>query len=326
VRAALPQVVLASEPALPWLPRQDLLASEAGDTHFVVEIDNDGVAHLRFGDGELGTAPAAGTSFSATYRTGNGVAGNVGAEAISHLVLKTTSLDGITISVRNPLPAAGGTEAESIADAKLLAPHAFRTRIERAITAQDYAEIAGRDSALQRAAAQLAWTGSWYEADVAADPLGTEVAGEELLEHVQRRLFRFRRIGHDLRAVPARYVALDLRLDVCAKPHFQRGHVRAALLDAFSNRILAGGVKGFFHPDNLSFGQSIFTSRIVAAGQAIAGVGCVTVTRLQRRFEAPNNEIEQGFLPLRGWEIARLDNDGNHPERGRLEIVVSEGL
>ena len=48
-----------------WKPRYDLIESGPDDRHFVVEIDNDGIAHLRFGDGELGFQPPAGMTFSA---------------------------------------------------------------------------------------------------------------------------------------------------------------------------------------------------------------------------------------------------------------------
>ena len=47
---------------------------------------------------------------------------------------------------------------------------------------------------------------------------------------------------------------------------------RRALLDVFSNRLLPDGRRGFFHPDNLTFGAGIFVSRMVAAAQAVAGV------------------------------------------------------
>lgn len=326
VRAALPQVRLTSSPAAWWRPRTDLLASGRGDHHFVVEIDDVGVAHLRFGDGETGALPEAGTTFAAGYRVGNGSKGIVGGEALAHLVLADTTLDGVTITVRNPLPTFGGTDPEAVADAKLIAPHQFRARVERAITADDYSEIAQRNEAIQRASTALVWTGSWYEADVAVDPLGREWVDADLLRDVERYLWQFRRMGHDLRTVPARYVAVDLGLKVCVEPRFQRGHVKAALLDAFSDRVLAGGRLGFFHPDNLTFGQSVFASRIVAAAHAVPGVACATVTRLERRFAGPNHEIEAGLLPVGSWEIAQLDNDGNHPERGRLDVSVSGGI
>jgi hypothetical protein len=97
------------------------------------------------------------------------------------------------------------------------------------------------------------------------------------------------------------------------------------LLDVFSNRILPGGGRGFFHPDNLTFGEGIFLSKIVATAQAVPGVECVKVTRFQRLFESANHEIENGVLPLRVNEVAQLDNDPNFPEHGKLEIQVGGG-
>jgi hypothetical protein len=322
VRQALPQLWLTSSPAEPWQVRYDLIESEPGEWNFVVEIDDDGLAHLRFGDGTLGAQPPAGMTLSAKYRIGNGTAGNVGADSISRAV--GSGLDGF-VTVRNPLSAVGGTEAEPIAEAKLFAPHDFRTQIKRAITADDYAALAGSNPKIQRAAASLNWTGSWYEADVAVDPLGTEAAPSGLLEGIEHYLEQFRRVGHDLEVLPARYVPLDLELEVCALPDYERAHVKKALLDVFSDRILPGGKKGFFHPDNLTFGQGVYLSKIIAAAQAVTGVECVTVTKFQRLFESPNFEIENGILPLATSEIAELDNDPNYPERGKLVITMRGG-
>jgi hypothetical protein len=318
---ALPQLLQA------WLPRYDLLASEGDDAHFVVEVDNDGAAHLRFGDGELGRQPDAGSAFFTTYRVGNGARGNIGAEAISRLVLKNTTLSGVSITVRNPLAAQGGTDAELLAEAKLFAPSAFRDpkEIQRAIIADDYALIAERNAKIQLAAAALVWTGSWYEADVAVDPRDSETADAALLCEIERYLRQFRRIGHDLRVLPARYVPLDLKLEVCALPGYLRAHVKAALLNVFSNRILPGGQRGFFQPDNLTFGEGVFLSQIIATAQAVAGVECVTVTCFHRLFESPNHELENGVVPMRVNEIAQLDNDPNYPEHGKLEIQVKGG-
>jgi len=349
VRNALPQVWLKSLPDEPWDARYDLIESAPDDAHFVVEIDNEGVAHLRFGDGELSFQPPAAMSFGvtdsasngtgdisgaetipllgATYRIGNGTAGNVGAEAISLLVLKNTTLSGASITVRNPLPAQSGTNAEPLAEAKLFAPHDFRDpkKIQRAIIADDYETIAERNPKVQQASAALVWTGSWYEADTAIDPFGSEDADAVLLKQIATYLEKYRRIGHDLRVMAARYVPLDLKLEVCALPHYQRTHVKTALLDLFSNRILTGGRLGFFHPDNLTFGEGIFLSKIVATAQAVPGVECVTVTRFQRLFESANREIKNGVLPLRVNEVAQLDNDPNFPEHGKLEIQVGGG-
>jgi hypothetical protein len=310
-----------------WIPQIDLLDSGADDRHFVVEIDNEGVAWLRFGDDTCGQQPEAASAFYASYRVGNGSIGNVGAESITQIVFRRDRLSGVTLTVRNPLPARGGVNPEPMAEAKLFAPSAFRSVLMRAITADDYAAIAQREFAtkVQRAAAVLAWTGSWYEADVAVDPIGSDAAPPELLARVDGTLQRYRRIGHDLEVEPARYVPIELELTVCVLPHFLRGHVKAALLAAFSNRVLADGRRGFFHADNLSFGEGVYLSQIVAAAQAVPGVESVRVTKLNRLYEPPNRELENGVLPLGPLEVAQLDNDPSFPERGKLTLVMLGG-
>ena len=308
-----------------WLPVRDLLESGPDDERFVVEMDDDRVAHLRFGDGTCGRQPDAGTDFLACYRIGNGAAGNVGADRITKLAFRATTVEGVTFTVRNPLPAQGGTEPEPVAEVKLFAPGAFRQVIERAITAADYATIAGRNPRLQRANADLRWTGSWYEAQVAVDPLGSESPDDALLRHVQGYLTRFRRLGHDLAVDAAIYVPLRIGLAVCVRPEYLRGHVEAALLDAFSNRVLPDGRLGFFHPDNLTFGGGIAMSRIIATAQAVPGVAHVTLTAFQRLYGPVGDEITTGFLALGPTEIARLDNDPNFPEHGVLILDLEGG-
>lgn len=308
-----------------WTPRRDLIGSGPGDRHFVVEMDNDGNGGLRFGDGDLGMMPEAGAEFRAAYRVGNGAAGNVGAETIVYLVVPGR-WSGANVVPRNPIPGTGGTEPEALAEVKLFAPDAFRKELARAITADDYARLAERNNRrVQRAAATLRWTGSWYEALVTIDPAGTEDASQALLTEVATSLQSYRRIGHDLVVGPARYVPLDVELAVCVLPHYLRGHVEAELLEAFSNAVSRRGVKGFFHPDNLTFGEGIYVSALVGAAQAVPGVQSVEVTRLERYFEGPNDEVQHGVLALGPLEIARLDNDASLPENGRLVLRMRGG-
>jgi predicted phage baseplate assembly protein len=277
----------------------------------------------------LGELPDAGTAFRARYRIGNGRRGNVGAGAICVLVHRNSDLRHDILRVRNPLPAQGGTAPEPMSEAKLNAPYAFRVgsrALRRAITADDYARIAERHQKLQRAAARLTWTGSWFEAAVAVDVRAAATsATERVLTEVEADLERHRRIGHDLDTRRAKYVPIDLGLRVCVAPEHLRGHVKAALLGVFSNRTLPGGRLGLFHPDSLTFGDDIYVSRLIAVAQAVPGVASVEVTRLHRQFEPPNRELENGVLPLGSFEIAQLDNDPNYPDRGRLEITLAGG-
>jgi hypothetical protein len=339
VRQALPWITLtstspvgiplASTPGLvgprTWHPVCDLLESGALDTSFVVEIDNDGYAHLRFGDGELGQAPEPGEAFSAAYRVGNGPVGNVGAESISRIVFRKTKLSGLTLTPRNPFAAVGGTAQESLAEVKLFAPKAFTTDLKRAITGDDYATLAAQHAGVQRAAASLRWNGSFYDVQVAIDPFGTDEADQPLLDDVALYLEPYRLIGHDLKVVQAAYVPLDLSMQICVQPYYLRGHVEAALLDVFSNRQLSNGKLGFFHPDNLTFGQGIAVSTLIALAQAVPGVQSVIVDKLERFGEGPNNELQRGILTIGPMEVAQLDNDPSFPEHGILTLTLRGG-
>jgi hypothetical protein len=148
---------------------------------------------------------------------------------------------------------------------------------------------------------------------------------DSLLAEIRARLFPYRRLGHDLVVAAARQVALDIELLICVAPNYLRGHVKAALLQLFSNRTLPGDRRGLFHPDNLSFGEGVYLSRLVAEAQAVEGVEQVTVTRLQRLYEGDNGEIDDGVLHLGPTEIARLDNDRTLPENGKLTLDVRGG-
>ncbi len=330
-REAIAKIDLTSNSGLEtkqeWFSVQDLLSSTANDYNFVAELDNDGRAYLRFGNNEIGRRPEPGSDFKASFHVGNGVSGNVGAEVISHIYLPNTSLDGGSLSVRNPMPAQGGVNPEPLSDAKLFAPQAFRKELQRAIIADDYAAIVLREfkSKVQNAYAKLRWTGSWYEVLVAIDPYGKEHADQELLDEIIACIHRYRRMGHDLVVRSAQRVALDIALKICVLPNFLRGHVKAELLKLFSSKRLLDGKLGFFHPDELTFGEDIYLSKLVATAQCVEGVASVEVCRLQRWCEESNNEIENGVLPLAPFEIARLDNDPGFIENGILTLDMRGG-
>lgn len=312
---------------LPWEPRLDLLHSQPEHRHFTVETDNEGRALLRFGDGENGQQPEAGETFTAHYRIGNGAEGNLGAETIAHVVARSTSFNGLHLLPRNPFVGRGGVDSEPIAEVKLYAPTAFRKRLERAITAEDYARLAERDPRVQRAAATQRWNGSWYEILIALDPLSQVRNGEvdRLRAEVEAALQRYRRMGHELVVEAAQYVPLDLRMEVCVLPGYLRGHVKAELLRALGNKKMPDGALGFFHPDNWTFGQAVRLSALYAAGQKISGVESLSITRFQRMFLPEEEPRQTGILPIHSLEIARVDNDPNFPENGRIEFIVKGG-
>ncbi|MGB9739737.1 MAG: putative baseplate assembly protein [Chloroflexus sp.] len=312
----LPAVELAS-PSGVWRPVPDLLGSNRFQTEFVGELENDGRLFLRFGDGRTGRAPVIGEGLVAHYRVGGGSAGNIGADALAHIV---TNESGIR-AVRNPLPALGGSEPEALEAIRQSASQAFR-RQERAVTPADYAAMAERHPAVQRAMATRRWTGSWYTIFITVDRRGGLPVDTAFEADLRAFLERYRMAGQDIEIDGPVYVPLDLAFVICVESGYFAANVKVALLERFSAR-------QFFHPDNFTFGQPLYLSHIIAAAMSIPGVRWIetagTRVRFQRWGKPPRGELANGQLDVGRREIIRCDNDPNRPEHGRIEFIMEGG-
>jgi hypothetical protein len=306
--------------ATAWIPAPDLLEGSETSTAFVVEVESDGTASLRFGDDVNGRRPEAGTSFTAWYRIGNGTDGNVGADSLVSLATSDARIRSCT----NPLPAVGGTDLETADQIRRRAPRAFLTQ-ERAVTMGDYEAATDRLAQVQQSLASLRWTGSWYTVFIAAEPRGGGALNPSLRRTIDRYVDRYRLAGQDLEVVPPRYVPLELELEVCVDPAYFRGDVRRALAQVLSNHVLPDGARGLFHADNFTFGQTVYLSRIYAAARSVAGVRSVRATRFQPQGTETPYYLSIGEIPMSAAQIARLENDPSFPDHGRLTLVLEGG-
>lgn len=305
----------------PWNVQRNLLNSRPLDPDLVAEVEDDGTTSLRFGDDRYGKRPDTGTVFAASYRVGNGSAGNIGADSLVHVVGADVSA---LVLVRNPLPARGGVDPESAERVRRRAPEAFRTQ-QRAVTPADYVEVTQRFSGVQRAAARLRWTGSWYTVFVTVDRTGGAPLDNPTRHDLTAHLDSYRMAGHDLEFEPPDYVSLQLSLHVCVKPDYFRSDVRSGLIEMFSNRVFRDGRRGLFHPDNFSFGQPVYLSPLIAAAHQVPGVQSIEVVSFGRQSDDDPIPLDDGQFVLRPREIARLDNDPNFPEHGVLALDLHGG-
>ncbi len=112
------------------------------------------------------------------------------------------------------------------------------------------------------------------------------------------------------------------------------------LLEIFSAVDLPDGRRGFFHPDNFTFGQPVYLSQVVATAMRVPGVRSSTwprgrrqmhsspaapAHRFQRWGQRPRGELAAGRIVFDRLEIARLDNDPNAPENGQIEFFMEGG-
>jgi hypothetical protein len=140
-----------------------------------------------------------------------------------------------------------------------------------------------------------------------------------------RHMDKFRMAGHDLEVENPTYVSIDLTLTVCIRPEYISDHVVAALREELSNHLLPDGRRGIFHPDNLTFGQTLYLSTIYEAALKVEGVESVQVDLFQRHDQPGKSALTDRKLILDRTEIARLDNDPNYPEMGLLRIYPIGG-
>ena len=324
---AAPVITLAgtldAAPVSTWTAATDLLAAGPTDTEFVVEIDTDGTASIRFGDDTNGERPQTGMAFSAVYRIGNGTVGNVGANCLVKFAAGPLANSTI-LSCTNPLPATGGIDPETNEQIRRRAPQAFMTQ-ERAITMQDYAAAVELNPQVEDAAAIPRWTGSWYTVFITAEPCGNGPMSRALRENLTRTVNRYRLAGQDILLEPPQYVSLDIALSICVAPDYFALDVEKQLLQVLGSRALPNGQPALFSPLNFELGQPVYLSPIYAAARSVAGVQTVVASVFEPQGQNTEVYLQQGYIPMGPFQVARLANDRSLPGNGRLSLTMEGG-
>ena len=122
-----------------WTAQRDLIHACSSDRCFAAEPDGTGIVRLRFGDGTNGRRPQPDWQYQATLRTGIGARGNIGPEALNHIVTD----DDRIIEVGNWLAAAGGSDPETLTHARAAVP-LTRAIPRRCVIADDYRGMVAR--------------------------------------------------------------------------------------------------------------------------------------------------------------------------------------
>ncbi len=330
--AAVPVIALTgtfdTQPT-PWAAQQDLLGSDENDRVFVVEVESDGTATLRFAtpgapgsetEGTNGMVPDAGTVFTANLRIGNGTPGNVGAETLVNLA----AADSRILTCTNLLPATGGTDPETPEQIRRRAPQAFLSP-ERSITLADYQSVAAANPKVDHAVASLRWTGSWYSVFLAVEPQGGGNLTPTLKQALKTKVESFRLAGQDLELESPQYVSLQITLQVTVDPQSFRADVQQRLQQVLGNGVLPDGRKGLFHADNFTFGQTVYLSPVYAAARSVAGVVKVVATQFQTQGLSTTRYLASGEIKLGTLQVARLEDDPSFPNHGQLTLIMQGG-
>ena len=315
-------------------------SSEHGD-HFVVETDENWRSIIRFGNGKNGRELPDGAKVTCSYQYGMPLDGNVGADKIVNFDAATVVGDPVlpAINLRacwNPFDVTNGIGREPIAEIIRRVPEAYRYRQLRAVTLADYVARAEEIAGVSRAAARYAWSGSWRTVRVTIDPVGTNELSYELRKTVADYLKAVRLIGEDLEIRPPVFVPLEINVVLCAKPDVWPQNIRFVLEREFSAGWTPDGQKGFFHPDEWTFGQPLYASQIIGRAIQVKGVdhaegqktsvGGVekTISVSIKRWNAPFTATDS-LTQLNYNEIIQVMSDPDHMEHGFIRFEVKGG-
>ena len=313
--------VVSGETTTRWKVVDDFGRSRASDKHVVWDAS---AGELRFGplirhpDGssrQHGAVPPKGAEIRVTgYRFGGGVQGNVGAQTLT--VMRTTF--PLVDSVENLVAAEGGTEPETVENAKLRAPGTLRSGY-RAVTAADYEHLTRQVPGVARVRAVKGdrpgevWVLVVPQTD--HDPVQRQLddlaLSDTLRADVETLLDERRPLGTSVVVDVPEYQGITVACRVRQDPNRSPSDVRSRAVQALYRFFdpLVGGPEG----TGWRFGEDAETAPIFGLLQGVDGIADVEEVVL---FEA---DLREGRRLGRGSQRVRLG-------RGSLFLSFRHGV
>ena len=283
-----------------WKEVDSLYDSDANSRHFVIDRLT---GQVLFGDGVKGLIPPSGTAnvVAEYYRIGGGARGNVTKDTITALRTSIAHISG----VNNPFPASGGSDQESVDEAKLRGPHVIKSR-NRAVTASDFEWLSLQSSNGIARAKCLNTIGREGEVSVVVVPKQDHrkpdltlklVPTTELLRRVKNYLDERRLLTTILHVTRPRYVEISISVDVIRTTSGRSERLRRAVEDrlrTFLHPIL-GGRSG----EGWTFGRNVMKLDLYHVIENVDGVDVVHRIRLideDRRIEVDQAKLDPDQL------------------------------
>ena len=266
---------------------------------YVIRQDDEGESTVIFGDGLRGTRlPTGRGNLVANYRYGAGAA-SPPAGSITQLARPVKGVK----SVKNPVAAAGGDEAESAENLREYAPGSVLI-LGRAVSLQDMEAVAARMSGVRAVQVQWRWherrqrpvVQVWYIGEAGIEPIV-----EERLRNVSDPSTP---IDVDRADGQETKLSLDVEIDERILDDDVLASLRKALMDQQT---------GLLAPEKIGIGKPLFRSRIFKAVLSIEGVAAISgihwngepFASFAKKPDAGKYfDLEKGSLVLNGKEGA----------------------
>jgi hypothetical protein len=260
--------------------------------HFIIDIEVDGQAYIKFGDGLFGAIPEANYDIYCTFDvTVGSEANNVLPNAITQVSFVPPAFGSIIAGlgyadgfrVTNLLSPAGGTDYEGIEQIRQRAPLSLRT-LDRAVTPQDYQDIALTINSVFRAKVGFCCGKS---IDIYIAPFGESIASSSLLNQIQDYFDCRKMVTTFVKPQPAGITYFDLTMQVTPKFFANPAIVNQKIIDALNT---------IYSYPNSDINKPIFFSYIYRALAPINEIDTVAITMLRTRpYARPFNHTARLF-------------------------------
>jgi predicted phage baseplate assembly protein len=279
-----------------WREAPDLARLGSKDRQYITRINDDGNTTITFGDGDHGIRLPSGTeNIKSTYRSGSGLDGILSADILTLLSKRPPGVTGVT----NPLPATGGSDAESGSKARINVPLSALT-LGRVVSLQDYADFTRAFVGVEKALATRAWQGQTLAVFLTiAGPKGAAIPDSST---TYKNLVKAIRLAGDP-TVPLHVASFwpawfQLEASIMIHSDYNRTSVLAEV-----EKVL----RSSFSFEARQFGQDVTVNEVIAIIQNIKGVVAVDIDNLYRTGDSRAwNAVLPSGLPRPGGEMDQL--------------------
>lgn len=280
-----------------WEEARSFYGKQQEDQVFIVRQNDEGDSFVTFGDGIRGRRlPSGVDNVVASYRFGAGRE-SPPAGALTQI---DTPVPGLG-SIRNPVAATGGADAEGPEDLRAHAPRSALI-LGRAVSMQDMEAVTLSIPGVRAVQSEWRWHGRKQRAVANIWYIGE--AGIE--DKIMKRLRSVSDPSTPILAEQAEAVPIRLDLDVGIDARYIEQNVLLAIREALANLD-----NGLLAPENVGIGKPLFRSRIFEAVLSIEGtIGVQAIFWNQLPFntfaKTPGAgryfDFEQGGLQINGTD------------------------
>lgn len=275
--------------AVQWSYVQFLGDYGPGDLVYTTFLDSAGLTWIQFGDNINGAIPVSGATITATYRVGQGSAGNVSAGSVGTFLTPITGVATQLVSnVYQSSVMTGGTDPETNDQIRANAPAAFTT-IQRAVSLADFQAIASNVPGITaaQAVANHSTSVTLYLMGNNNQPASTLQQATVVSAFNGKTL-----AGVTVTTAAPTLVAIDVTATIQVLPSYSNAQVLASV-DSSLNAMLTN--------PNTQFGQLLTVGSVYGTILGVAGVAYAVISIISREDATQSNTTP---IQLRAFEIA----------------------